>query len=329
MNLVYIYIVLSISFGTIAEGLEHSVVPLVEQTENLASLNPKKYAKRQFSQIQAALEQKEEKVRLVTFNMLFNLYDSKMEPHYRWPARLERIVEVIVEMQPDLISTQELVLSQLEELGARLGVKYAYFSPANHDRTTNTIFYKRDRFALEQAKAHVMTEESEDLLSNALNVVELRDLKTNKSFALMNTHTCFRSVDLREAQALFIAQEAKETTERMPVVVTGDFNTFPNRADETDLPFYDGDYVQKIITSEALHDAKEMSLLGHLGPIATFTNAPGSKAPFQGTGSPGIFLDHIFVSKGIQVLIHAVQPATSNGLFPSDHMPVLIDFLVE
>ena len=69
--------------------------------------------------------------------------------------------------------------------------------------------------------------------------------------------------------------------------------------------------------------------MGHLGPIVTFTNSPENGVPFKGTGTPGIFLDHILVSKGLSVLIHAVQPGTVGGYFPSDHMPVLIDFVVD
>lgn len=107
----------------------------------------------------------------------------------------------------------------------------------------------------------------------------------------------------------------------------GDLNTFPHRLDLDKLPFYDGDYAHRLFTQGGLKDAASLSLLGHLGPYSTFTNHPGSGFPFRGTGTPGVFLDHIYVSKGLTVLIHAVQGGTVNGLFPSDHMPVIIDCL--
>lgn len=106
----------------------------------------------------------------------------------------------------------------------------------------------------------------------------------------------------------------------------GDLNTFPNRIDLDRLPFLDGDYIHRILTQTILHDARDVSLLGHLGPISTFTNNPPDIQKFQGTGTPGVFLDHIYVSKEITVLIHATQPVTVGGGYPSDHMPVFIDF---
>ncbi len=98
------------------------------------------------------------------------------------------------------------------------------------------------------------------------------------------------------------------------LVFTGDLNTFPNRPDLKGLPFYDGDYTQALIKKGLFFDARKRSILGHIGPCGTFTNKEGFPDPFQGTGTPGIFLDHIYVSRDVTVLIHAVNPATENGL---------------
>lgn len=110
----------------------------------------------------------------------------------------------------------------------------------------------------------------------------------------------------------------------MPVVFMGDLNTFPNRPDMS-FPALDGDYVDQILTKKTLHDSLHVSVGGHVGPISTFTNKDPDVIPFQGTGTPGVFLDHIYVSKEITVLMHAVQPGTVDGHFPSDHMPVVVD----
>ena len=65
---------------------------------------------------------------------------------------------------------------------------------------------------------------------------------------------------------------------------------------------------------------KSKSCVWHPLPIAV--------SRFKGTGTPGIILDYIYVSKKITVLTHAVELGTVDGHFPSDHMPVLIDFLI-
>lgn len=143
----------------------------------------------------------------------------------------------------------------------------------------------------------------------------------------MNSHFSFSNVNLREKQAHRVAKKVRELSSDMPVIFMGDLNTFPQRLDQPRFPFYDGDYIHQILTASGLRDAKEVSLLGHLGPIGNFTNAEGEVKPFQGTGTPGVFLDHIYVTEGIQVLIHVISSDRVDGLFPSDHMPIVVDVI--
>jgi endonuclease/exonuclease/phosphatase family metal-dependent hydrolase len=173
-----------------------------------------------------------------------------------------------------------------------------------------------------------MTETPDIPSAETLTMVELKDRKTNQRFAVFNTHLTFSKIDKRDFQARFIAKKIREICKKIPVVLTGDFNTFPHRLDLEKLPFYDGDFVNYILTRGVLQNARDCSLLGHLGPISTFTNHSEDILPFKGTGTPGVFLDHIYVNRSIRVLIHAVQPSTVNGHFPSDHMPVMIDFII-
>ena len=86
---------------------------------------------------------------------------------------------------------------------------------------------------------------------------------------------------------------------------------------------------QVLAKQAGLKDAMGRALVGQVGPIATFTNAPEGKIPFKGLGTPDVILDHIYVSKEIIPLLHAIQPATVDGHFPSDHMPVLVDCIVK
>lgn len=58
-----------------AVAVENSVIPLMEKFECIENLPSQKFTKQQFSEISNALEKKEEVIRLVTYNMLFNLYD--------------------------------------------------------------------------------------------------------------------------------------------------------------------------------------------------------------------------------------------------------------
>lgn len=318
--------VLLCSFGLIA--VENSIIPLIEKVEIIENLPVAKYSKNQYQEIVSHLNQKDEKIRLVTYNVLFNRYDHNLDEVNRWPNRLPRIVKLIEEMQPDIMGVQELYTNQSEELLPCIEQTYAFFSRACEDGELNGIFYRKDRFEVIDSKIWYMTATPNVPSSETLTLLQLKDLKTCKVIAVFNTHLAFSKIDKRDFQVRFIAEKIESFAEQMPVILTGDLNTFPNRLDLEKLPFYDGDYINRLLTAGSLKDARNVSILGHLGPISTFSNAEDGIAPFKGTGTPGVFLDHIYVSEGINVLIHAVQPGTVDGHFPSDHLPVLIDLTI-
>lgn len=321
-TLIYSFVTCSSLFS-----IENSVIPMIEKFESMESLNLNKYPRNQLQEIESALQQKEMRLRIATYNILFNDCDHNLEFENRWPQRLPRIVELLNEMQPDIIGVQELYPGQLKDISPYMK-NYSFVAKPCADKELNGIFYRTDRFELLNSTVLYMTKTPQVPSSETLTIVQLKDKKSGKSFALFNTHLAFSNVNKREFQARFIAEQVEILAAQMPVFLTGDLNTFPQRLDIGNLPFYDGDYIHRIFTKKGLKDAKEVSILGHLGPISTFSNADGNPTPFKGTGTPGVFLDHIYVSSGITVLMHAVQPGTVNGHYPSDHLPVLIDCVI-
>jgi endonuclease/exonuclease/phosphatase family metal-dependent hydrolase len=232
-------------------------------------------------------------------------------------------------MKPDIIGVQELYTSQYKDLLPHVKNTFEFYARECEDGELNGIFYRKDRFELIDSHVWYMTTTPNVPSSETLTMVRLKDLKTGKNLVVFNTHLAFSKVDKRDFQARFIAEYLESIATDSPVILTGDLNTFPNRMDLEKLPFYDGDYVHRILTKGALKDAKDVSILGHVGPLSTFSNSSDGVGPFKGTGTPGVFLDHIYVSKNINVIIHAVQPGTVEGHFPSDHLPILIDFIIE
>lgn len=306
---------LSLSFLFIVTTLcaiENSIIPTMEHFENLQNLQKSHYSEAQYKKIVKGLAKKDERVRVATYNMLFDLYDQNLAPENRWPARLPRIVELVNEMDPDVLGTQELRPNQVQDLLPYLEDRYEFIQDKY-----NGMFVKKSRFCIQQRG-----------FFGPVTMVELEDKLTGKKLAALNAHFSFSKIEKRRSEAELVAEKVKSIAHNMPVVFMGDLNTFPNRPDGG-FPFLDGDAVVKILTKETLKDSIDKALVGHVGPIGTFTNVPPSILPFEGTGTPGVFLDHIYVSKGITVLIHAVQPATVDGHFPSDHQPVVIDCVLK
>lgn len=310
------------------QSVEDSIIPLMEKFETLENLPEQKFAKEQFNELKEALVQRDQKIRIVSYNMLFNLYDHNLPETHRWPQRQQRVIDLIKDMQPDLIGAQELYQVQKEDLMAQISDEYEFYSKPAADGELNGIFYRKSRFEVLEQQVWSMTETPEIPSSETLTMLKLKDLITEKVFAVFNTHLAFSKIDKRIAQAHFIAAHVETYANDLPVLLTGDFNTFPARQDLEKMPFFDGDYVHRILTKGYLRDARELSLLGHIGPISTFTNDPKDIQPFQGLGTPGVFLDHIYATSKVTVLLHAVQPGKVDGEFPSDHMPIIVDFIL-
>lgn len=303
-----------------------SVVSTVDSLEQIETLSRQKYTKRQFAEIEKALACKDYKIRVMSYNMLFNLFEEKKEEENWWKNRFSRVVDLIEETAPDILGVQELYDEQVTDLLSKLGDEYVFVSRDPKIGETNGIFFKKNRFRLLDRAIWNTPHESQIHISDHLTTIVLQDCKTGKIFSVMNTHFAFTDIETRERQAEFAGRLASQ--QKIPVIFTGDLNTFAARPELYKMPFFDGDYVNKVLNHFCLHDARELSLLGHVGPLSTFTNEETDTVAFKGTGTPGIFVDHIYLSKGITVLVHAVEPAKVDGHFPSDHMPVFADLLI-
>lgn len=310
-------------------SIENSIVAAMEALESGTALVPEKYAPHQYQEILSAIAKKKERVRVVSYNTLFNLYDHNLPENYKWPQRAPRVIKVIEEMQPDLLGVQELYPEQLSDLLKALNEKYTFFSKPATDGELSGIFYNTHRFKVLDSRVWYLSDKGPDQpASETLTLLHLKDNITEQPLAIFNTHLAFSNLQKRISQAKKIHQFIAlfhKTHPDVSLIFTGDLNTFPNRPDQTKFPFYDGDYTQSLIKKELFIDAKEQAILGHIGPLSTFTNTGSDPAPFQGTGSPGVFLDHIYVSPDVTVLLHATNPATVDTLWPSDHMPLIAD----
>ena len=90
-----------------------------------------------------------------------------------------------------------------------------------------------------------------------------------------------------------------------PVILTGDFN------------YTSSSTGYKIITSK-LSDAMNISKQKSIGGNITFNG-------FGKDIQPENKIDFIFVNMNVQVLIHSIDTTTFNGLYPSDHYPVIAE----
>ena len=311
-------------------SVDNAVYPLLDEFEEIKNINPSKYSNEQFSEICSILEFKDKRLRIISYNLLFDINDHELNELDRWPNRFLRVIHLIKLIKPDIIGSQELQRHQINDLMQSLGDDYSFYGEPivkeGKEYDIDGVFYLKRRFKLLNSETFFLGQLN---YSHSVTQCHFKDSSTCKEFIVFNTHLPYHSPEQRALSTHFIVQKIKETN--LPAILAGDLNTISQRMDYRGMPFFDGDFIKRILSSAGLVNSMDSSYLGHIGPISTFTNHPESHnaIPFAGTGVPGIILDHIYVSQGIKVMIHAIDPAKVGGRFPSDHLPVIVDLVVD
>jgi endonuclease/exonuclease/phosphatase family metal-dependent hydrolase len=330
------YFAICLTFPLFSEVSE-SVLPSMDQL--VLHEFSEKISVQQQKELMHAACQRENAMRIMTFNMLCNLSwaESDLDQENWWENRGPRVVEYLERARADIVGTQELQKKQLDFLMHHLETGYAYYGVKTcleKDKgEIPAIFYRPSRVQLLEGKTFYYSETpyqvsaSADRSFNTFTVCIFRDLRTQVVFQVINTHLTFSKPESRLYEAKILYNYIASEKEKMPIVLLGDFNTFPFRQ-ELSVPFFDGDYLISLLESSGVQDCRERAVYGHFGPLASTNYDEAKKIAFASTGTPGVILDHIFVTPGISVLSHGIDPAKIDGCWPSDHFPVLADIIL-
>lgn len=251
-------------------------------------------------------------LRIVTYNIRMNTPDDGINA---WPNRSAQVGALLDFHQAEIFGLQEAFIGQIEDLQALLpkmkwvgvgrddGQKAGEFSP---------IFYDAEKFKALKNGGFWLSETPEkpglgwDAACNRVCTwIVLKEIKSGDKFMVFNTHFDHKGMKARTESAKLILQKIKElNTEKLPVVLMGDFNLTP----ETE-PI-------AVITSE-LSDSRTVTKKPPYGPVGTF-NAFKFDAPMKDR------IDYIFVNDKLEVKRYAVLTDNKDQRFPSDHQPVLV-----
>lgn len=332
----FVLVILGCALSVFGE-VENSILPLMNQI-SLHDLNGK-INNLQKEELHKALLQKDLSLRVMSFNMLFNVpwSEKELDRENRWMLRKFRLVEYLLWAKPDIIGSQELQKNQLDTLMRALKNDYGYYGIGIEDGKEKgditAIFYRKERFELIEGRTYYFSETPCVVSStpfgtkNTFTVCVFHDLLTHHLFQVVNTHLAFGNIERRFFESTLLKEYLQTQSPKMPLIVLGDFNTFPFRQD-IPLPFYDGECIVSTIEQAGVKDSEKLALFGHFGPIST-TNFNGlENKSFSSLGTPGVILDHIFVNDQLTVMCHGIDPATVDGYWPSDHFPVIADLLL-
>lgn len=333
--------VLACVLSSIAFGIENSVVDQMDAKKCMEQFKDK-FSEKQYRECINAIEAPC-KLRIMSYNILSKHYDGMQKRENTWENRKNRVIELIAYDSPDIMCCQELTEGQIFDLMQTLGDKYAVYAPLPLDTgSPNTellgIFYKKLRFDLRQSEIKELGcmyywEEYQNYCFQYFIKAMLLDKTTGKELMVYNTHADYLKADIRLQLVHFLLNDAEKEALKYPTVIAGDFNTLPSILPDSIhaslITGLDGSYLLQTIANNNFKSSQALALIAHAGPVTSYTYQIKTRSAFSGIDPYGPLLDHIFVTpQTMKVIFHAIDPATVNGHFPSDHLPVLADIAI-
>ncbi len=258
-------------------------------------------------------------LRVMTFNIR---YDEPRDGVNAWPNRKQKVADVIRFHKADLVGVQEALLTQLRDL-EKLMPGFAWCGVGRTDGKESgeysAILYNKSRFQLVQTDTFWLNDTGkvgekgwDAALPRIVTWAKFKDRVSGKTFVHFNTHFDHVGEKARAESSSLILKKAGEIHGKGPFIVTGDFNVT-----ETS-----GAYKTIVAGTPAIKvvDTRYASINGHFGGDSTFNAFKELE--------PGRTIDYIFVREGIKVFEHGTLSDRWNGLWASDHLPVLAEILI-
>jgi endonuclease/exonuclease/phosphatase family metal-dependent hydrolase len=267
--------------------------------------------------------QPELKLNVMTFNIRL---DTPVDSFNAWPNRKEFAAACIDFYEADIVGLQEVLHHQLNDLKHYLP-EYEALGVGRYDGKTrgeySAIMYRKDRFEVLESETFWLSENPQAVGVKGWDAAcerivtwgHFKDKQTGKDFYLANTHFDHVGKVARRESSKLLLSKLNEIAKDKPVIVTGDFNS--------------------VSTNEAIKTLTNESNSGYLRnthDIATLKYGPDWS--FHNFGRTPLnrrmIIDYIFVRGNIKANRHGiVYDVKDNGLYLSDHNPVLCTLIVE
>lgn len=230
-------------------------------------------------------------------------------------------IEMLKAYMPDSFGVQECTPRWKRIFFYNLGDKYACVGKARDFYGPYTeyssIYYLKDKYNLIDSDTFWLSETPDKPYSKSFNTTctriatwaMLEEKTTGKRYLHVNTHLDHKLDSTKDAQMkVLIDRVLGELAGDYPVVMTGDFNAYENSS-------------VYAVACKSFDDSKYVAKNSDDGP--TFTKY-GQKKP-DGKGA----IDFIFVAKGTEVENYKIIRNTVQGIYPSDHFPIISDIYLK
>lgn len=236
--------------------------------------------------------------------------------------RIGLALHMIDKYSPDTFGVQEATVEWMETLKACFGDKYGCVGigrNANGTGEASAVFYSKSKFEMVDGGTKWLSETPDvagtkvegSAYLRIFSYAKLKIKTTGKTFMCVNTHLDTSSDDVRSIQASYLLKFLEPyRAEQIPCILSGDFNC----SNQSNTYLY--------ITSNGMQDTLEVAKEIEPGPT------------YHAYGKTKSVVDHILVTNDIEVLKYKVctetfENADGSIAYPSDHNPVIADYLIK
>jgi endonuclease/exonuclease/phosphatase family metal-dependent hydrolase len=248
--------------------------------------------------------------------MTYNLRFASATPPNAWTQRRPLMRELIQQLAPDVMGTQEGVYPQLKDIASDLP-EFDWIGLGREGGSRGefmAVFYRKARLE-PLAYDHFWLSDTPEVMGSTtwgnsnrrmVTWVKFRDRMTGNEFFVFNTHFDHQVQIAREKSAELIRKRIAALDTKLPVLLIGDFNAAAgsNKA-------YD------ILTAEKfLSDAWLVAPEKRGDGVSTFNN-------FKPAEMKGERIDWILTRGDVAVERAEISTFGRDGQYPSDHFPVV------
>jgi endonuclease/exonuclease/phosphatase family metal-dependent hydrolase len=249
--------------------------------------------------------------------MTYNLCYASSNPPNAWPQRRPLMRELIQQVAPDVIGTQEGLYGQLKDLASDLPeFEWIGLGREGGSRGEFTaVFYRKTRLE-PLAFDHFWLSDTPDAIGSStwgntyrrmVTWVKFRDRLTGREFFVFNTHFDNDSQPAREKSAALVRQRITELNSPLPTLLIGDFNGAAGENPAYQSLTNDG-FLTDLWKAAAVRKGEGIGTFNGFGPIQT----------------NGVRIDWILARGDVVAERAETVTFSRKGHFPSDHFPVAI-----
>ncbi len=261
-------------------------------------------------------EKSEEATRIMSFNLR-----CANDGEQTITNRSKVSVEVIKQYAPDSFGVQEctprwkrILATQLDGKYASVGAARDFYGPFTE---YSSIYYLKDKYDLIDSGTFWLSETPEKRWTKSFDSscyriaswALLEDKETGMRYTHINTHLDHVLDSTRDQQMKVLIDCINKVANGSPIIMTGDFNAYE------DSSVY-------AVACESFNDSKTVAKTSDDGP--TFTK--------YGTATKNLdrgAIDFVFASKELSVDTYKIIRNTVQGIYPSDHFPVVADIVIK